>query len=162
MSAADHLPTALDIELADPDATRRLGQRLAGSLRVGDFIGLDGVLGAGKTTLARHIIEALAGHEMDVPSPTFTLVQPYEFDGFTLWHFDLYRLETPEAVYELGFEDALDEGVSLIEWSGRLGPLRPAARLDVTLSQGATPDSRRARLEAHGAWADRLAAATND
>jgi tRNA threonylcarbamoyladenosine biosynthesis protein TsaE len=162
LSAADCPPKTLELELADLGATRRLAERLAGCLRVGDFIGLDGVLGAGKTTLARHIIEALAGHGMDVPSPTFTLVQPYEFDAFTLWHFDLYRLETPEAVYELGFEDALDEGVSLIEWSGRLGPLRPADRLDVTLSQGATRDARKAHLEGHGGWRERLAAIADD
>ena len=77
-------------------------------------------------------------------------------------YFDLYRLETPEAVYELGFEDALDEGVSLIEWSGRLGPLRPADRLDVTLSQGATRDARKAHLEGHGGWRERLAAIADD
>lgn len=146
------------IELPDLDATRRLAERLAGLLRAGDFVGLTGVLGAGKTTCARHVIEALAGHGMEVPSPSFTLAQTYDFDAFTLWHFDLYRIETPEAVYELGYEDALADGVSLVEWPERLGPLRPADRLDVTLLQGPTPDGRIAELEAHGDWRERLAA----
>ncbi len=145
------------IELPDLDATRRLAERLAGLLRAGDFVGLTGVLGAGKTTCARHMIEALAGHGMEVPSPSFTLAQTYDFDAFTLWHFDLYRIETPEAVYELGYEDALADGVSLVEWPERLGPLRPADRLDVTLLQGPAPDSRIAELEAHGDWIERLA-----
>ena len=165
MSAANHPPETVQpeivrIELADLDATRRLAERLAGLLRVGDFVALGGVLGAGKTTIARHIIEALAGHEMEVPSPSFSLVQPYDFDGlttFTLWHFDLFRIETPEAVYELGFEDALADGVSLVEWPERLGPLLPAERLDLVLRQGAMPDARIASLEAHGNWRGRLA-----
>ncbi len=162
MSAADQPPATVSIELPDHDATRRLAGRLAGLLRAGDFVGLGGVLGAGKTTCARHVIEALAGHGVEVPSPSFTLAQTYDFDGFTLWHFDLYRIETPEAVYELGFEDALADGVSLVEWPERLGPLRPADRLDLILLQGAAPDARIARLEAHGDWRGRLAAIGDD
>ncbi len=162
MTAARHPPAAVEIELADHDATRRLAGRLAGLLRAGDFVGLGGVLGAGKTTLARHIVEALAGHAVEVPSPSFTLVQTYDFDGFTLWHFDLYRIDLPEAVYELGFEDALADGVCLVEWPERLGPLLPADRLDLMLRQGATPDARIACLEAHGGWLGRLGAMTDD
>lgn len=159
MAAVLHQPPATArIELAGLDATRRLAGRLAGLLRACDFVGLGGDLGAGKTTCARHIIEALAGHGMEVPSPTFTLAQTYEFDGFTLWHFDLYRIEVAEAVYELGFEDALADGVSLVEWPERLGPLRPADRLDLTLCQGATAEGRIAELKAYGDWRDRLAA----
>lgn len=153
---------ALSIELAGPDATRRLAGRLAGLLRRGDFVGLGGVLGAGKTTCARHVIEALAGHAVEVPSPSFTLAQGYDFDGFTLWHFDLFRIETPEAVYELGYEDALADGVCLVEWPERLGPLRPADRLDLILLQGAAPDGRIARLEAHGDWRGRIAGLADD
>ena len=162
MSAADQPPATARIELADQDATRRLAKRLAGLLRAGDFVGLGGVLGAGKTTAARHVIEALAGHAMEVPSPSFTLAQSYEFADFTLWHFDLYRIETSEEVYELGFEEALADGVCLVEWPERLGPLIPAERLDLTLLQGAAPDQRIACLAAHGDWRDRLAAITDD
>jgi tRNA threonylcarbamoyladenosine biosynthesis protein TsaE len=162
LSAAEQPPATARIELADLDATRRLAERLAGLLRVGDFVGLGGVLGAGKTTAARHVIEALAGHAMEVPSPSFTLAQSYEFEDFTLWHFDLYRIETPEEVYELGFEEALADGVCLVEWPDRLGPLIPAERLDLTLLQGASADGRIACLEAHGDWRGRLAVITDD
>ena len=152
MSAAEQPPATARIELADLDATRRLAERLAGLLRVGDFVGLEGV----------HVSEALAGHAMEVPSPSFTLAQSYEFEDFTLWHFDLYRIETPEEVYELGFEEALADGVCLVEWPDRLGPLIPAERLDLTLLQGAAADGRIACLEAHGDWRGRLAAITDD
>lgn len=162
MTAACKPPATASVELCGLDATRRLAGRLAGLLRRGDLVGLGGVLGAGKTTLARHVIEALAGHRMDVPSPSFTLAQGYDFDGFSLWHFDLYRIETPEEVFELGFEDALADGVCLVEWPERLGWLLPADRLDVILLQGAAPDGRIARLEAHGDWRSRLSGMTND
>ena len=136
MNAADQPPASIRIELPDEAATEAFAGRLAGLLRTGDFVGLSGVLGIGKTTCARHLIAALAGHEMEVPSPSFTLVQSYDFDGFTLWHFDLYRIEVPEEVYELGFDDALADGVTLVEWPERLGPMLPAMRLDVTFRQG--------------------------
>ncbi len=158
MAIVPQAPASARLELADLAATRRLAKRLAGLLRSCDFVGLGGDLGAGKTTVARHIIEALAGHGMEVPSPTFTLAQTYEFDGFTLWHFDLYRIEAAAEVYELGFEDALADGVSLVEWPERLGPLRPADRLDLTLFQGPTSEGRIAEIEAHGDWRNRLAA----
>lgn len=150
------------IELADLDATQRLAERLAGLLRPGDFVGLSGVLGAGKTTCARYVIEALAGHAVEVPSPSFTLVQNYDFDDFTLWHFDLYRIDRPESVYELGFEDALDQGVCLVEWPDRLGALRPDDRLDLEMIQGTATNSRIATLTGHGLWRDRLAGLSND
>ncbi|MFQ5786226.1 MAG: tRNA (adenosine(37)-N6)-threonylcarbamoyltransferase complex ATPase subunit type 1 TsaE, partial [Alphaproteobacteria bacterium] len=71
------------------------------------MIALAGALGTGKTTLARDLIEALAGAPCEVPSPTFTLVQTYELEPLTVWHFDLYRVEHPEEAIELGLEDAL-------------------------------------------------------
>ena len=151
-----------DLILADIDATQRLGQRLAALLGPGDVIGLGGDLGAGKTTLARHIIVALAGRAMEVPSPTFTLVQAYDVAAFTLWHFDLYRIEQPNDVLELGLDEALDHGVSLIEWPERLGPLIPAERLDVVLSQGSGEDSREVHLAAHGSWVGRLPGIADD
>ncbi len=151
-----------DIILADLDATRRLGRRLTNLLEPGDVIGLGGDLGAGKTALARHIIATLAGEAMEVPSPTFTLVQAYEFAAFTLWHFDLYRIEQPTDVLELGFDEALDDGVSLIEWPERMGPLIPAERLDVVLTQGAEEDARLVHLEARGSWVARLPRITDD
>ena len=106
----------------------------------------EGGLGAGKTTLARAILRAAAGEPaLIVPSPTFTLVEVYETPRGSFWHFDLYRLEEPEQVFELGWEEARADGIALVEWPERLGPLLPHERLTVTLSiEG---DGRRAILE---------------
>jgi len=121
------------MSLPDESATERLGATLAERLRVGDVVGLKGELGAGKTTLARAIIRAAAGdRELIVPSPTFTLVEVYETPRGSFWHFDLYRLEAAEQVYELGWEEALAEGIALVEWPERLGKLLPK-HLSVTM-----------------------------
>lgn len=146
------------LDLPDETATVRLGAALAGLLRVGDVLALHGDLGAGKTALARAIIRARVGDPLaEVPSPTFTLLQTYDgADGLPLAHYDLYRLERPEDVFELDFDDALASGATLIEWPDRLGPLLPRDRLDLTLLI-AGPSARRAVLTAAGpAWADRL------
>lgn len=145
------------VELADVAATRALGARLAAAACVGDVIALWGDLGSGKTTLARGFLRAL-GHAEEVPSPTFTLVQVYELPRLTVWHFDLYRLARPAEAWELGLEEALADGVSLIEWPERLGALLPADRLDVALSI-AEGDTRRAELTPRGAAVGRFAAA---
>jgi tRNA threonylcarbamoyladenosine biosynthesis protein TsaE len=142
------------IALPDEAATLALGARLAACLRRGDVVTLSGPLGAGKTTLARGLVSALLGPAAETPSPTYTLVQTYDTPGFELWHFDLYRLESPEEVYELGFEDALIDGVSLMEWPERLGALAPPDRLDVILA----PDGagRIAELRPGASWKDRI------
>ena len=127
-------------------ATEALGATLAARLKPGDVVGLTGDLGAGKTTLARAIIRAAAADpELIVPSPTFTLVEVYETPRGTFWHFDLYRLEAAEQVYELGWEEALAEGIVLLEWPERLGRLLPK-HLSVTLEL-ASDDGRRALLD---------------
>ena len=140
--------------------TRRFARALSERVAPGDLIGLGGALGAGKTTIARAMIQALGSADEEVPSPTFTLVQVYELERLTLWHFDLYRLGRPEDVYELGYEDALADGVSLIEWPERLGTLLPADQLMVEVS--APPGQangcvRIARLAPFGNWCERLA-----
>jgi len=147
---------SVTIDLADEAATRRLGARLAALARPGDVVALWGDLAAGKTTLARAFIQALLGDDEEVPSPTFTLVQTYEASGATIWHFDLYRLERPEDAIELAFDDALADGVSLIEWPRRLGDLLPAGRLDLALTTGPTASARRATLTSHRQWDDRI------
>ena len=148
------------MDLPDLAATRALGRRLADALRPGDVVALRGALGAGKSELARSAIRARAGAEIEVPSPTFTLVQPYDLPGLTLWHVDLYRLTDPEEALELGLEDAAAEVALLIEWPERMADLLPPERLDVTLETvGAAGEARRARLRATGpSWAGRLAA----
>jgi tRNA threonylcarbamoyladenosine biosynthesis protein TsaE len=144
------------IELPDEAATAALAARIAALARPGDVIALKGELGAGKTSFARAFIRARGGVEA-VPSPTFTLVQVYELGEGTIWHIDLYRLRHPEEAWELDIEDAFHDGVSLIEWPERLGPLIPARRLEITLSEGATPAARLAAIDPPAEWATRLA-----
>lgn len=145
---------SLAVELADEAATRRLGARLAGLVGEGDLIALHGGLGAGKTTLARGLVSALMGTETEVVSPTFTLVQVYETPTVTVWHFDLYRLEAPEDLAELGWQEA-EHGVALVEWPGHAGRHLPAWRLDLTLEHDG--NGRIAHLEPHGEdWQKRL------
>lgn len=144
---------SLNVILPDESATMALGAKLAGLLRPGDVVALEGDLGAGKTTLVRGLVGAAGGGET-VPSPTFTLVQVYELGAFTLWHFDLYRLERPEDIWELGFEDALDNGVSVFEWPARAGELLPDERLTIHLSH--TDGGREAHIEGSPDWQQRM------
>lgn len=139
------MPT-FSLSLPDEAATERLGAALAERLRPRDVVALMGGLGAGKTTLARAILRAASGEPtLVVPSPTFTLVEVYDTPRGTFWHFDLYRLEEPEQVFELGWEEARTDGIALVEWAERLGPLLPRERLTVTLSNEG--EGRRATLE---------------
>jgi tRNA threonylcarbamoyladenosine biosynthesis protein TsaE len=145
------------LELPDLDATIRLGARLAWHLRPANVVALHGDLGAGKTELARAVIRAAAADpSLIVPSPTFTLVEVYETPRGSIWHFDLYRIETPEQVWELGFEEALADGITLVEWPERLGRWLPAERLDVSLEIVAG-EARRARLKGTPDWSAWLA-----
>jgi tRNA threonylcarbamoyladenosine biosynthesis protein TsaE len=145
----------VEIDLADEAATARLGAALARVLRAGDAVCLSGPLGAGKSTLARALVRALTRPDEEAPSPTFTLVQVYETAGFPLAHFDLYRLAGAEEAFELGLDEALDEGAALIEWPERLEGRLPPDRLDIEISFGDRDERRRARLTPHGAWKDR-------
>lgn len=144
----------LEFHLADEAATARLAQRLAPHLQAGDVLALHGGLGAGKTTFARALISAMRGAATEVPSPTYTLVQTYEAGPLTIYHFDLYRLENPDEVRELGWDEAAS-GLALIEWPLKAGDHLPAWRLDLTLEQ--TAGGRTARLEPQGEdWQARL------
>lgn len=150
----------LETDLADPTKTGRFARLLAQIVRSGDIVALWGDLGVGKTTFARGFIDALAGPQESVPSPTFTLVQTYPATiagvPTDIWHFDLYRLKRAEEAYEVGIEEAFDSGVSLIEWPDRLGSLLPRKRLDVTLVPGGNAESRRLTLAGGTEWAARL------
>ena len=105
--------------LKDEDATAELGARLAGVAEPGDVISLSGPLGVGKTALARGFIGAL-GHQGDVPSPSFAIVQPYEELDPPVWHVDLYRIEQASEIDELGLDSAAD-AVLIVEWPERAG-----------------------------------------
>ena len=105
--------------LEDEQATAALGAALAKVARAGDVVTLSGPLGVGKTALARGLIEAL-GHDGEVPSPSFAIVQPYEELDPPLWHVDLYRIEDASEIDELGLDGAAD-AVLLVEWPERAG-----------------------------------------
>ena len=112
------------VQLLSENDTLDLGSKLIKVLTKGDVLAITGELGAGKTTLARGIIQAEKG-DIEVPSPTYTLVQIYDMKNFELWHCDMYRLETPKDAYELGLFDAFEDAVCVIEWPEKLGSLLP-------------------------------------
>ena len=141
------------INLAISEDTEELGGALAMVARAGDVVLLRGGLGAGKTTLARGFITALLG-ETEVPSPTYTLVQTYDGPGFDVWHFDLYRLENEDDVWELGIEDALDGGVCLIEWPERIEGLLNGSELTIEIKHDG--EGRIALIKGDKNWEARL------
>jgi tRNA threonylcarbamoyladenosine biosynthesis protein TsaE len=147
----------LIIDLEDETATEDLAVRVGSLLRPGNVVALRGDLGAGKTSFARALIQSLGDPDDEVPSPTFTLVQTYETPAGSIWHFDLYRLSGADEVIELGWDEVRADGIALVEWPDRLGPLLPADRLDIAISFGPTPETRRISLTGHGGWAARLA-----
>ncbi len=146
------------LTLADLAATKRLGLFLAERLMVGDVLALKGELGAGKSELARAIIQQIYPKETDIPSPTFNLVQAYESDSkFPLWHFDLYRLAEPDDVFELGIEEAFIEAICLIEWPERLAGYLPDRTLTIEIDYDASANGgRRVTLRGKPAWQNRL------
>lgn len=123
------------------DNMKALAQKIAGSLSAGDVIALNGDLGAGKSTLARLIIQSLMG-DVEVPSPTFTLVQTYNTPSLDIWHMDLYRLEAPEQIYELGVEEAFHTSACLIEWAENAKSELPANTMNINIANGSGADCR--------------------
>ncbi|MFD1880513.1 tRNA (adenosine(37)-N6)-threonylcarbamoyltransferase complex ATPase subunit type 1 TsaE [Paracoccus pacificus] len=153
----DHSPPFLTLHSASPAQTTALAQALAAALRPGDSVLLSGQVGAGKTHLARAVIQARQGDMAeDVPSPTFTIVQTYDDpQGTEIWHADLYRLTHADELTELGLDEARDHAITLVEWPERLG-FAPDGALSVTIMVGADADARDITLRGAG-WAARLA-----
>ncbi len=147
------MPDTLDLTLPDLAATEGLAGRVADLARAGDTILLAGPLGAGKSAFARAFLRhAASDPALDVPSPTYTLLQSYDLPRFRAHHFDLWRLTGPDGLVELGWDDCRAD-VVLVEWPDRLGALRPDDALSVGL-QPAAANARAARLDG---WPDRLA-----
>ncbi len=158
-------PLSIRLDLPDEAATRALAVRLAAAARAGDVFGLRGPLGAGKTAFARAFVAARAalsgGDVSEVPSPTFTLVQTYDFPGDpgqspTVFHIDLYRIESPAEAVELGLEEAFAAGICLIEWPERLGHLLPRSRIEITFAPGPDANARIVELVGFGEGRKRL------
>jgi tRNA threonylcarbamoyl adenosine modification protein YjeE len=143
---------------ADEGTVVRLAERVALKLAAGDVVALSGDLGAGKTTFARALIRAVLGDaEVEIPSPTFSLVQTYSAPRFELAHLDLYRLTSEDELIELGLDEHLASGAALVEWPERAPGLIASNRLDIHFDQGAGADQRTLRLVGSGKWSTRLA-----
>lgn len=178
MNAPQLSPAGTVVTLAGLDETERFAARCAAIARRGDVFALHGNLGAGKTAFARAFINAVAerngAEAVEVPSPTFTLVQVYAFSRDTVYHFDLYRIDDPDDVIELGLDDALAEGITLIEWPERLGELIPGDRLELDFDfpareraaegtrEGAAETDRVCTVRGWGGWAGRAEELTRD
>jgi tRNA threonylcarbamoyl adenosine modification protein YjeE len=150
------------VDLGDETATSALASDVASWLHAGDLLTLSGDLGAGKTTFARALIRLLCGDpELEVPSPTFTLMQVYETATHPIVHADLFRIAKPEDIAELGWEEATDSALVLVEWPERAGDFLAADRLDIAfhLSADSGASERVATLTGVGAFATRLAQA---
>ncbi len=149
------------VDLRSPEETERFAVEIAEFLKAGDLVTLSGDLGAGKTTFARALIRHFAQDPaLDVPSPTFTLIQVYPSPAFPIVHADLYRIRGPDELAELGWDEAAEGALVVVEWAERSGVL-PPDRLDIALALH--PDNpetgRTARITGHGSFAVRIAAA---
>ena len=136
MSVTDNVKEFL---VSSEQETKNIAAELAERLKTGDCVLLEGELGAGKTFFAKAIIQALSGENVNVTSPTFNIVQSYPVttkcgnEKTTLYHYDLYRINHPSELYEIGLEESLLEGISLIEWSAIAVDFLPPTTLKVTI-----------------------------
>jgi len=147
----------LSLHLNNAAETTGLAKRLAAVLVAGDVILLSGNMGVGKSHFARSAILSMLNQPEDIPSPTFTLVQTYEGATAEIWHADLYRLNDPSEVEELGLLDAFESAICFVEWPDRLGDLTPQNALSLTLVSEHNDDQRLASFEwSDDRWAKRL------
>ena len=155
-TSGDNFTLHLTLDLPDEAATAGFAEDLAVCLAAGDVVALSGGLGAGKTTLARALLRALADDpSLEVPSPTFTLVQTYSTHRLNVSHFDLYRLAGPDQLDEIAFGDAVVDGAVVVEWPERAGERLPPDTLTIALE--IVDSGRRAVVTGRGRLASRLA-----
>ena len=149
------------VEVSDEAGTNELARDIASLLKAGDLVALAGDLGVGKTTFARALIrKVLDDATLEAPSPTFTLMQIYEADAVRVVHADFYRISSSADLAGIGWEEAVEDAIVLVEWAERAPDALPADRLDVRLSFGDADnrDARRVTVSGHGAFAARLTA----
>ncbi len=139
----------MEIITTSEKETQKTAEDIAPSLRSSDVVLLYGTLGMGKTVFARALIRALtANPALEVPSPTFTLLQTYDGQNAPIYHYDLYRIENEEEIIELDWEDAIAGSITIVEWPERLGSFKPRSRLDITLKNVENnPNSRQILIE---------------
>lgn len=139
----------LEIKLNNLKEVDEFGIKLGLLLKSGDVLCLNGDLGAGKTTLTKSIGLGL-GVEDYITSPTFTLINEY-YGNLNLYHFDVYRLENTEELYDLGFDDYFyGNGVSIIEWAEKIENMLPKERLIINIEKTNNPDERILKIKSHG------------
>ena len=125
------------------DEMAKIADIIISSIKIGDIITLRGNLGVGKTTLSKFIINSLTDKKKYITSPTFNLVTIYDSGKCEIWHFDLYRLESPNDVFELGIEDAFERAISIIEWPEIIEDILPFEKIiDAKISYGETETER--------------------
>ena len=137
--------------LKNDSETAEFARQIATLVGAGDILLLDGPVGAGKTAFSRALIQSLLPVPEDVPSPTFTLVQTYDTPDFEIWHCDLYRLTSPDEVFELGLDDAFTQALCLIEWPDRLDGTVPKDATTLSFDY-ADVDSRTVRVSGTKPW----------
>ena len=154
ISMKNNIAGPVTLPLPNKNAVKKLAEKLAPLLCKGDIIGLSGDIGIGKTVFARFIIKTLASMDKiyldHVPSPTFTLVQNYKFLNLDIFHIDLYRIQRPHEVHELGIDDIFADGVALIEWPERLGMFLPRNWLQFKFGQGTNHEERTVDIISYG------------
>jgi len=142
----------MEIISTSEQQTAEAARSLVRELSDREVILLYGDLGMGKSVFCRNLIKALCQDDsMEVPSPTFTLLQQYNYEKGIIWHFDLYRLSDPSEIYEIGWEEALEDGIVLVEWPDRLGRLLPKNYIEIALSKPpqTPPDTRKIEIIRH-------------
>ena len=149
--------STLKFEL-DEAALEKLAENISAIVKKGDVICLNGDLGAGKTTFARAVIRTLLNQTgpAEIPSPSFALVQTYDMSRFPIYHFDFYRICEPEEVIELGLDDAVETGLSLIEWPDKAANFIPKDYLNIFIEDHENPLMRLVTLSGEGSWKKKL------
>ena len=128
--------------------TKAIARDFARTLKAGDIVAMHGNLGMGKSVFARELIRTLANDpELEVPSPTFTLVQIYDTVPTPIWHYDLYRIEDPDEIWELGWEEGLSSAINIIEWPENLGSLLPKNHIRIEIKLGSSQNQRIVKIE---------------